>query len=82
MTALSQLTKVFRIFALITVSMAIGTVSSVVLLYVSIFLFAGANGDAWASWVFAGDGYRFTLAAMLLGAAAYPLVKRAKLKLV
>ena len=82
MTALSKITKMFRAFALIIVCMAIGTVSALILLFLSAFMFAGADGDAWIRWFFAGDGYRFITGAILLGAVAFPFVKRVNLKLV
>jgi hypothetical protein len=82
MATFSQITKIYRAFVLLLVCMAIGAVGALILLFLSAFLFAGANGDAWVRWFFAGGGHRFITAALALAAIAFPFVQRAKLKLV
>jgi len=82
MGASSKFLKTYRAFMLVVVCVAIGAVGSLVVFILAALALAGPRGDAWVRCFFGGSGFWYFLSTVLLAVVAFPLVKRAHLKMV
>jgi len=77
-----QLGLFVRWFMLICVCGAVGAMANVILFFLAVFLFAGAEGDSWVRWYFGNDGVYFVVITIFLASLAFPFVKQFRYRLV
>jgi hypothetical protein len=76
---MKQLVTVYRWLIIACVSGAMGAIANVALLFLTTFLFAGADGDSWVKWYFGYDGAIFISVTLLLSLVAFPFVKHLRM---
>ena len=69
--------KINKWLYVIIVSMAAASVLNILLFFVVIFAFAGADGGTWVAWYFGGEnGSYFVIATILIALALIPFTRK------